>query len=182
MKDKDQVQKVLVVVDMQNDFIEGPLGNKETLAVVDRVAEKIKRFKGAVFVTLDTHYQNYLRTEEGKKLPVTHCIYKTAGWRLHEKVLNALHNKKYKAVKKETFASTKLADELCRLDVEGNFEIELVGVCTDICVVSNALLLKAYFPEIKISVDASCCAGVTPELHSAALQVMKSCHINIIGE
>ena len=177
-----QVQKVLVVVDMQNDFIDGSLGSIEAVKVTDNAAAKIKNFTGNIFATLDTHYQNYLDTAEGRKLPVEHCIYKTYGWRLHEKILNALYNKPYKTVEKETFGSTKLVKEIEELKEKGEVEIELIGVCTDICVVSNALLLKANFPEMKISVDSSCCAGITPELHKAALQVMRSCQIDMIGQ
>lgn len=182
MSDQGQMQKILIVVDMQNDFIDGSLGTREAAAAADRAAERIKKFNGSIIVTLDTHYQNYLHTAEGKKLPVEHCIYKTYGWRLHEKILNALRGKVYKTVEKETFGSPKLADEIRKLAGSGNVELEMLGLCTDICVVSNALILKAAFPEARLAVNASCCAGVTPQLHLAALQVMSSCQIDIIGE
>lgn len=182
MSDQGQMQKILIVVDMQNDFIDGALGTREAAAAADRAADRIKNFNGSILVTLDTHYQNYLQTAEGKKLPVEHCIYKTYGWRLHEKILNALRGKVYKTVEKETFGSSKLVDEIRKFSGSGKLEIEMFGLCTDICVVSNALILKAAFPEARLAVNAACCAGVTPQLHLAALQVMGSCQVDIIGE
>lgn len=177
------MKKILVVVDMQNDFINGALGTKEAVEIVDNVVDKIKNHDGKIIATLDTHQRNYLETPEGKKLPVPHCIRMTNGWLLNEKVLNALSDKDYKILEKNTFSSTKLINEVCGIEDENDsIEIELVGLCTDICVVSNALLLKAYFPEVKITVDASCCAGVTPESHNAALTTMKMCQIDVIGE
>lgn len=180
--DQAQVQKILVIVDMQNDFVEGSLGTKEAMEATDHAVKKLKDFEGIVYVTLDTHYQNYLQTAEGRKLPVVHCVRKSYGWRLHEKILNALMGRKYNLIEKETFGSTGLVDEIAEWKSRGEIEIELIGLCTDICVITNALLLKTSFPEVKISVDASCCAGVTPELHRAALKVMDSCQIDIIGE
>lgn len=174
------MSKYLVVVDMQKDFIDGSLGTDEAVSIVDNVVNKIRNFEGKIFATLDTHPQNYLETAEGKKLPVPHCIRETEGWKLNEKVLAALSGKDYKTVEKGTFGSTRLADEISGLLENGEVEIEMVGLCTDICVVSNALLLKANFPEMNISVDAGCCAGVTPELHNAALKVMQSCQIEVI--
>lgn len=176
------MEKVLVVVDMQNDFIDGSLGTKEAVGIVDNVVEKIKAFNGKIFATLDTHYDNYLTTSEGKKLPVEHCVRMTNGWLINSSVLKAMSGKNYKTIEKKTFGSIKLVNEICRLKRNGDVEVELLGLCTDICVVSNALLLKANFPEMKISVDASCCAGVTTELHNAALSTMKSCQIDVIGE
>lgn len=175
------MKKVLVVVDMQNDFVDGVLGTKEAVAIVDKVAEKIQNFEGKIFATLDTHGPNYLETAEGKKLPVPHCICDTDGWLLNHKVMCALSDKDYRTIEKYTFASMNLAEEIRRLQYNEEIAVELVGLCTDICVVSNALLLKAYFPEMSISVDAGCCAGVTPETHKAALETMKMCQIDVVG-
>lgn len=172
------MNKVLVVVDMQKDFVDGALGSAEAVAIVSNVVEKIKSFDGYIFVTYDTHSEDYLNTSEGKMLPVPHCIKGTAGWELNEEVQSALVGKEYIAVEKPTFGSVDLP-KLIREKVGESFEIELVGLCTDICVVSNALVLKANFPENEISVIADCCAGVTPEEHNAALQTMKSCQINV---
>ena len=175
------MEKVLIVVDMQNDFVDGALGTKEAVEIVDKVVKKIEDFDGRIFVTLDTHGPNYLETAEGKKLPVPHCILDSDGWMLNERVLYALSEKNYKSIEKWTFGSTQLVKEIARILDIRDIEVELVGLCTDICVVSNALLLKAHFPELHISVDADCCAGVTPETHKAALETMKMCQIDIIG-
>lgn len=174
--------KVLVVVDMQNDFVDGALGTKEAVGIVENVVSKIKDFDGKIFATLDTHEDNYMETSEGKKLPVPHCIRMTDGWLLNEKVKLALSDKDYKTIEKGTFGSTELVNEIQRLKGEDEIQIEFIGLCTDICVVSNVLLLKAYFPEVKMTVDAGCCAGVTPESHKAALVTMKMCQIDVIGE
>ena len=176
------MKKVLVVVDMQKDFVDGTLGTKEAIGIVDNVVSKIKSFDGMIFATLDTHYDDYMETSEGKKLPVPHCIRMTNGWMLNEKVKSALFDKNYKTIEKGTFGSTSLVNEISSIKSNDDIEIELVGLCTDICVVSNALLLKAYLPETKITVDASCCAGVTPKSHKAALDTMKMCQIDVIGE
>jgi len=173
------MEKILVVVDMQNDFVDGALGTKEAAGIVNRAAEKIRGFEGRIFVTLDTHQQNYLETSEGKKLPIPHCIKGTEGWKLNGKVSEALSGREYRLIEKGTFGSTDLAEEIGALLKGGEAEIELIGLCTDICVVSNALLLKAHFPESVISVDASCCAGVTPKTHEAALETMKMCQIDV---
>ncbi len=174
----EKTQKVLVVVDMQNDFITGALGTKEAQAIVPNVCEKIKNFEGAVYFTQDTHGKEYLETQEGKNLPVEHCIKGTWGWELEPRVEEVRSST---PIEKNTFGSKGLADVLkARNTYEGPLqEIELIGVCTDICVISNALLLKAYLPEVKLAVDASCCAGVTPESHKRALEAMKSCQIEI---
>ncbi|MBQ6067814.1 MAG: cysteine hydrolase [Clostridia bacterium] len=173
------MKRFLVVVDMQKDFVDGALGSKEAVAIVSAVAEKIKTFDGEIFVTYDTHFKNYMDTQEGKFLPVPHCIKNTAGWRLDQAVADALAEKAYTPVEKITFGSTALP-ELIERAVDGeDFSVELIGLCTDICVVSNALILKAYFPEAPISVDAACCAGVTPEKHAAALETMRSCQVTI---
>ncbi len=175
------MKKFLVVVDMQNDFVDGALGTKEAADIVDNAVSKIKNFEGKVFVTLDTHYPDYLDTPEGKKLPVPHCVKMTNGWLPNEKITAALADKFPSIIEKDTFGSIKLATEIRRIDSGEEMEIELIGLCTDICVISNALLLKAFFPKAKITVDANCCAGVTPELHKAALEVMNSCQIDVIG-
>ena len=175
------MEKILVVVDMQREFVDGALGTKEARGIVDNMVNKIKGFEGRIFVTLDTHYPDYLETAEGRKLPVPHCIKDTDGWLLDEKVQHALAQKNYCAVEKGTFGSTKLVEEIGKTADRGEIEIQLAGLCTDICVVSNALLLKAHFPEAGISVDASCCAGVTPKTHEAALETMRMCQIDIIG-
>ena len=172
------MNKVLVVVDMQKDFVEGALGSAEAVAIVSNVVEKIKSFDGYIFVTYDTHSEDYLNTSEGKKLPVPHCIKGTDGWELDSQVETALEGKDFVAVEKPTFGSVNLP-QLIRNRAGEEFSLELIGLCTDICVVSNALVLKANFPENEISVIADCCAGVTPEAHNAALQTMKSCQINI---
>lgn len=172
------MEKVLVVVDMQNDFVSGALGTKEAVGIVDKVAAKIESFEGRIFATLDTHHQDYLDTAEGKKLPVPHCLKDSDGWLLNEKIMYALSEKNYRTIEKETFGSIRLAEEIGRILEEREVQVELVGLCTDICVVSNALLLKAYFPEMPVSVDASCCAGVTPGSHEAALETMRMCQID----
>lgn len=169
----------LIVVDMQKDFITGALGTPEAVAIVPAAAEKIRAHTGEIFVTYDTHFENYMETAEGRKLPVPHCIKGTEGWQLCDAIAAALREKNYTAVEKITFGSTALP-ELIRAAAEGeDFTIELIGLCTDICVVSNALLLKAHFPQSPITVVASCCAGVTPEAHAAALSTMASCQIDI---
>lgn len=174
------MRKLLVVVDMQNDFVHGSLGSEEARKIECNVVNKIRDFDGDVVVTMDTHDKNYLCTNEGKKLPVKHCIKLTDGWALTNEVNSALTaHHTYKTIFKETFGSLYLADYVAEKDYE---EIEMIGVCTDICVISNALILKARCPEINITVDASCCAGVTPESHQAALTTMKMCQINVIGE
>lgn len=172
------MNKVLVVVDMQKDFVDGALGSAEAVAIVSNVVEKIKSFDGYIFVTYDTHSEDYLNTSEGKKLPVPHCIKGTDGWELDSQVETALEGKDFVAVEKPTFGSVNLP-QLIRNRPGEEFSLELIGLCTDICVVSNALVLKANFPENEISVIADCCAGVTPEAHNAALQTMKSCQINV---
>lgn len=174
------MKKLLIVVDMQNDFVDGALGTKEAEAIVDNVVEKIKSFNGDIFATYDTHFEDYMNTSEGHKLPVPHCIMGTEGWNLNPKVQSALDEKGYTKVKKVTFGSVGLPQLITDTYNVAEIEIELVGLCTDICVVSNALMLKAHFPEIKISVDSSCCAGVTPEKHNAALETMASCQIDIL--
>lgn len=176
------MKKLLIVVDMQKDFVDGALGSKEAVAIVDNVVNKIKSFDGDVIVTYDTHFENYMETQEGKRLPVPHCIKGTDGWNLNEKVQAALDGREYAAIEKPTFGSTELPEYIKANYGTTELDIELVGLCTDICVVSNALLLKANFLEAKVSVDASCCAGVTVDSHNAALTTMKMCQVNVIGE
>lgn len=169
----------LIVVDMQKDFVDGALGSQEAQAIVPAVVQKIKSFEGEIFVTYDTHTESYLETMEGRKLPVPHCIQDTDGWQLNDEVQAALDERAYTMVEKETFGSVALPALLKSAAGDEAFSIELIGLCTDICVVSNALLLKAFFPEAPIAVDASCCAGVTPASHQAALTTMQCCHIDI---
>ncbi len=176
------LEKILIVVDMQNDFVDGALGTKEAEEAVAHVVSKIEHFDGRILATLDTHYEDYLDTPEGRKLPVPHCIRMTKGWQLNDSVLSALSKKEYKTIEKNTFGSTSLVEEIGSILKQKELEVELIGLCTDICVVSNALLLKAHFPHINISVDAGCCAGVTPKTHQAALDTMKMCQIDIIGD
>lgn len=180
--------KVLIVVDMQYDFIYGPLGTKEAQAIVPNVAEKVAKYaemeQGVIIYTRDTHFSSYLETQEGQKLPVPHCIEGTAGW----EIIPEVYENFSKVIDKYTFGRHDIAQHVwdtCgamwptggeRINIES---IELVGVCTDICVVSNALLLKSCFVEEPIIVDSSCCAGVTPEKHAAALEVMRSCQIEV---
>lgn len=169
------MKRLLVVVDMQKDFIDGSLGTKEAQGIVQKVAEKIKAAKEAgtqVAFTYDTHPENYLQTQEGKRLPVEHCIKGTPGWELDQE-LQGFGGRRFE---KPTFGSKELAQWA---EDEGFEQIELVGLCTDICVISNALLLKAYLPESVVAVDASCCAGVTPESHANALEAMKMCQIEV---
>ena len=179
------MRKILVCVDMQNDFIDGVLGNDECRSIVSNVADKINNFNGnEIYYTLDTHQKNYMETQEGKKLPVEHCIENTDGWTLNKEVGNAIKETKLPVVeiRKPTFGSIALANELMfKFEENDVFEIEFIGVCTDICVISNAMLVKAFFPEAKVVVDALCCAGVTPESHKNALEAMKMCQIEIIN-
>ncbi len=209
------MEHILIVVDMQNDFIDGALGTKEAAGIVGRAVSKIQGFDGRIIATLDTHGPDYLDTAEGRKLPVPHCIKPTDGWQLNRDIAYALSGKEYQTIEKPAFGSVELVgaiedmlaqkqagtsyrklnndstnnvDEKINKELNktpdkmlpGNLaEIELIGLCTDICVVSNALLLKTYFPELAIRVDASCCAGVTPQTHQAALETMKMCQIDV---
>lgn len=171
---------VLVVVDMQNDFIHGALGTKEAQHIVPRVVAKIRDFDGQVLFTRDTHDENYLASIEGRNLPIEHCIKNTEGWMLHPDI-DAL--RKEEVIDKNTFGSTKLGQIMTQLNEQQEISsITLVGLCTDICVISNALLLKAFLPDTEIMVDASCCAGVTVKSHKQALEAMKVCQIRIIHE
>ena len=168
------MQDILIVVDMQNDFIDGALGTAEA------VAEKVKGFKGTVIFTRDTHGENYMQTQEGRNLPVPHCIKGCHGW----KVCPALEPLRTGlTIDKPTFGSAELGKQLLELDAkEPVGSITLVGLCTDICVISNAMIAKAFLPEVPVTVDAACCAGVTPESHRNALNAMKMCQVRIENE
>ena len=174
------MKNYLIVVDMQNDFIDGALGTAEAVAIIDKVAEKIRGFDGEVIFTRDTHPEAYLDTQEGRNLPVVHCVANTKGWQIRDGLREI---RPHLELDKPTFGSTELGAILSRRNAEeGIGEITLIGLCTDICVISNALLLKAFLPEIPIRVDAACCAGVTPESHRNALAAMKMCQIQIDNE
>lgn len=173
--------KVLVVVDMQNDFIDGALGTPEARKIVPAVVEKIKSWTGEIYATMDTHQPDYLTTQEGRNLPVAHCIEGTPGWEIAPAIRKALTN--VTCLTKPTFGSRSLAETLVIVNQNQLIEeITLIGLCTDICVISNAMVLKAFLPEVPITVDASCCAGVTPESHRNALNAMKMCQIGIYNE
>lgn len=171
-------EKYLIVVDMQNDFAYDALGTSEAQDIVDRVVQKVQNFNGKVIYTLDTHKPNYLETQEGKMLPVSHCIKNTQGWQLIDPLLTLQKQNDDLVFEKGTFGSVDLAQYLADEYVKGKVEsVELIGLCTDICVISNALLIKAYLPELTLYVDSACCAGVTPEKHNAALETLKSCQV-----
>ena len=173
------MKKLLLVIDMQNDFIDGALGTAEALAIVENVKAKIRAWPaGDVIATMDTHGPDYLQTQEGRLLPVEHCIRGTEGWRIRPDIAELLADAKI--YEKPAFGSVRLAEDLKALSERQEIELELVGLCTDICVASNAILLKAMLPEVKISVDPACCAGVTPERHAAALTTMAACQIQIL--
>ena len=172
------MRRSLIVIDMQNDFIDAALGTKEAVGIVEAVKEKIRSYPAAdVIATMDTHGDNYMDTQEGKYLPVPHCIKGTDGWQIRPDIAERLTGAKI--YEKPTFGSTAMAADLKAISEKEEIELELIGLCTDICVVSNALLLKATMPEVKISVDPACCAGVTPEKHLAALETMRSCQIRV---
>ena len=175
------MKHILTMVDIQKDFVDGALGTPEAVAIIERASDVIRNFDGDIFVTYDTHYDGYMTSAEGKKLPVPHCIKGTDGWELNESVAAALSGKKYTPVEKLTFGSTELPGLVSAAVGDEDFDITVIGLCTDICVVSNALILKASFPEKEIYVDASCCAGVTVDTHNAALTTMKMCQINVIN-
>lgn len=169
--------KALICVDMQNDFIDGALGTKEAEAIVPFVKEKLRKARQEdteVIFTRDTHFEDYLTTQEGKKLPVEHCIKNTEGWEISRE-LEVLDSVIFDKI---TFGSVELPEYLKKIkDLEA---VELIGLCTDICVISNAMLIKAAFPEITVKVDSSCCAGVTPASHENALNAMKMCQIEVL--
>lgn len=181
--------KVLIVVDMQNDFIDGALGTVEAAGIVDKVAERIKNSEDELILfTKDTHQQDYLYTSEGKRLPVPHCIEGTTGWQIRDSILDAwrengstvrISDLNENTFIKPIFGSFDLV-EFLKSRAADITKIEILGLCTDICVVSNAIMIKNAIPDVEIVVNADCCAGVTPQSHSEALNVMKMCHIDII--
>ncbi len=174
------MQHILVVVDMQNDFIDGALGTPEARAVVQHVADKIRGFEGRVMATRDTHGDNYLATQEGRKLPVTHCVQGTWGWQIHPEIQPLLREE---PVDKPVFGSDRLGHMLKEAnEQEPIASVTLVGLCTDICVISNAAIIRAFLPETEVIVDAACCAGVTPQSHQTALDAMKACQVRIENE
>ena len=174
------MKHILVVVDIQKDFVDGALGTAEAVAMLPNAAQKIKEFDGDIFVTYDTHFENYMQTTEGGKLPVPHCIKGTPGWELDRNITNALAGKTYLPVEKLTFGSTELPDLIRQQVADEPFDITLIGLCTDICVISNALCLKARLWETPIAVCKDCCAGVTPASHDNALAAMTMCQIDIL--
>ena len=172
------MRDLLIVVDMQNDFITGALGTPEAQAVLPLVVRKVKAHRGPVLFTRDTHEADYLLSQEGKKLPVPHCIRGTAGWEIHPE-LEAFRASD--ALDKPSFGSLELVDRVRRLDQDSPLSsITLIGLCTDICVISNALILKAAFPETPVRVDAACCAGATPEGHHTALAALRACQVEVL--
>lgn len=183
LMEEDKMQRILLVIDMQNDFISGSLGTPEAVSIVSKVVEKIRDYKAKndlVIYTRDTHFENYLDTQEGKNLPVVHCVKATWGWELEDQI-KALVTDEDPIYDKETFGSLALGEALREImNREEDLVIEMVGLCTDICVVSNAMIIKANCPEVKMIVDATCCAGVTPQSHQAALETMRMCQISII--
>ena len=174
------MQDILIVVDMQNDFIDGALGTAEAVAIVPNVLEKIKNFRGKIIFTRDTHQENYMATQEGKNLPVPHCIENSFGWQIRDGLLG---HGELAIVDKPTFGSVDLGKLLLKLNEEEPIgSVCLIGLCTDICVISNAMLVKAFLPELPVRVDAACCAGVTVQSHLNALAAMKMCQISIENE
>lgn len=184
------MNKVLIVVDVQNDFVDGVLGTPEAVNIIDNVVEKIKQYSrpmNFIYATQDTHNENYLQTPEGVGLPIKHCIARTHGWKIKDKVLTSLRDCSgyCHTYYKQAFGNDDLVADLLREHQRMPFDsIELVGLCTDICVLTNAIMFKQAFAKefVDIVVDASCCAGSTPEKHKAALEVMKSCQIKVINE
>lgn len=179
------MSKLLVVVDVQNDFIDGALGTGEAVSIIENVIAKIKNYEAdgePVIFTMDTHSDNYLETQEGKNLPVKHCIASTKGWEINDRIKEAIDLNQYKIYEKITFGSSKLAKDLLNGVYDGISQVELIGICTDICVITNAMLFKTLLPEVPVLIDAACCAGVTPESHANALNAMKMCQINIQNE
>jgi len=174
------MQDILIVVDMQNDFIDGALGTPEAVAIVPNVLKKIESFSGKIIFTRDTHQENYMQTQEGANLPVPHCIENSFGWQIREGLLG---HGEIAVLDKPTFGSRELGEMLLELEQQEPIgSICLIGLCTDICVISNALLAKAFLPEVPVSVDAACCAGVTPQSHLNALAAMKMCQIAVENE
>ena len=182
------MKKILCLIDVQNDFITGALRNEDAINAVPNIVEKVKNFDGDyIFLTQDTHRENYLETKEGQKLPVVHCVEGTNGWAIEESVAKMVLQKQeggdmvVETIVKPTFGSLELASEISK--IQGELEIEICGFCTDICVVSNALLLKAQlYDRANIKIIENCCAGVTPQTHFAACKAMEMCQIDIVNE
>ncbi len=171
------MKNILLVVDMQVDFIDGSLGTQEAVKILPNVRSKIENFEGTVVFTRDTHFENYLDTQEGKNLPVKHCIQGTKGWQIHPQIADLATEHIYD---KNSFGGKELPEFIEKINEDKeDLSIMLVGLCTDICVISNAMILKAFFPEATLTVDASCCAGVTVESHNNALEAMKMCQIQV---
>ena len=168
---------ILIVVDMQNDFIDGALGTREAVTIVPYVKKLIENFEGKVFFTRDTHFENYMDTQEGQNLPVKHCVKDTEGWQIRKELEQM---RRTEAIDKVTFGSSDLVKVLEKEENIGS--ITFCGLCTDICVISNVMVTKAFFPEIPLFVDGAGCAGVTPESHKNALQAMKVCQVKVINE
>ena len=177
------MKKLLIAVDVVNDFVDGSLGTPEAVAILPNVIAKIREYEesgdGILFLR-DTHDEGYLRTQEGKNLPVPHTLIGSRGWLVADAIRDVIDTDKYLNLEKDRFACTDL--ELFLKEIEEPFAIELIGICTGICVISNAFYIKALYPEAPISVDARCCACVTPETHQKALDIMKLCQVEIIGE
>ena len=175
------MRDILIVVDMQKDFIDGALGTPEAVAIVPNVVEKVRDFKGNVIFTRDTHFENYMDTQEGHNLPVPHCIRGTEGWQICKELQPYAENAPI--IDKTTFGSMELGPILQDMHEDGAISsITFVGLCTDICVISNVMIAKAFLPEVKIIVDAACCAGVSPETHKNALEAMKLCQVIVENE
>ena len=173
------MRDILLVIDMQTDFVDGALGSAEAVAIIPNVLREIAKFdKSNIIATRDTHPEDYMQTREGKHLPVPHCIKDTDGWQIHPAIAPALEG--CLVIDKPTFGSTALCEHIVNFAKSEDISVTLVGLCTDICVVSNAMLIKAALPEIEVTVIADACAGVTPDTHSAALTTMKMCQINVI--
>ncbi len=175
------MSKYMVVVDMQNDFITGSLGTPEAQAILPKVIERIKEFPGSVVFTMDTHDENYLETYEGKRLPIEHCIDGTEGWEMPAEIREMQIERRGMLFRKNTFGSTQLGGFLQGVSRMAPIdEVIIVGLCTDICVLANAMMVRTALPDTPVTVDATCCAGSTPEAHRHALEAMKSCQIDII--
>lgn len=176
------MKKILVITNVQNDFVDGVLGIKEAAGIVRDIVSKIRSFKGKIFVILDTHYSTYLDAPKDKKHPVPHCTRLTNGWLVNDDIMAALSGKDFKSIEKQGSGSPKLIHEISKVIGKDKAKIGFCGLHTDTSVISNALMTKAFFPEAKITVDILCCAGTTPRNHNAAVKVMKSCHVGIEGE
>ena len=171
------MEKLLIIIDMQNDFIDGALANPAAKAIVPGIVDLAKSWEGKIGVTLDTHYENYLETQEGKNLPYPHCVLNTDGHKLNAEIAAVVSNRISYTVYKPTFGFA----EWGKYGFDKHFdEVVVVGTCTDICVVSNVLAIKAAYPELKVTVIENLCAGLSPEKHAAAIEVMKSCQVNVI--